>query len=413
MKKFNSIQGLLLVSLLTFVGCKGSSKGGSAAAVVPGVTVGTYYTQGQVNQGGYNNGGYQQERCEVSANTYNCVNQNGTSTGAISFGSIQEFCNLILNEQRNQGNQGFGNQGVAPMARQNTAQQMGCGMHQGGYNQQYPNNQYPYNPNFPNGQVNPGFPPPNIPGQIPGGYQNGQPVQFKNINCRVIARKGETSGDSGMMLVPVVATGGSTVNLYANIVSQKSYLGGIFNTTNMSTSNKLGKVKMTYIPGAGLDADMIKISAEGVDGHIKTSITGYAGSNVDLEISPDSEFSDETYLSVTCRSADASNPGPVDAKTKYTCTGTEKIGSGKESSIKGKLDYNAELMGEVYEMSQKTNLVTEGSLSTGLGYAQFDTVSTGVLDSKVRGQANITTAVKYEVEKNGYALKVSCRPTAN
>ncbi len=395
MKKFNSIQGLLLVSLLTFVSCKGGDKGGSAAVQVPGVAIGTYYAYGQVNQGGYNNG-QQQERCDVSANSYNCVNQNGTSTGAISFGSKQEFCNLILNEQRNQGNQGFNGQGVAHAARQNTSQQMGCGMYQGGYNQQYPNNQFP-----------------NIPGQIPGGYQNGQPVQFKNINCRVIARKGETSGDSGMMLVPVVATGGSTVNLYANIVSQKSYLGGIFNTTKVSTSNKLGKVKMTYIPGAGLDADMIKISAEGVDGHIKTSITGYAGSNVDLEISPDSEFSDETYLNVTCRSADASNPGPAVAKTKYTCNGTEKIGSGKESSIKGKLDYNAELMGEVYELSQKTNLVTEGSLSTGLGYAQFDTVSTGVLDSKVRGQANITTAVKYEVEKNGYALKVSCRPTAN
>ncbi len=405
MKKFNSIHGLLLVSLLTLVGCNSGGKGGGSTAVqVPGVIVGTYYANGQLNQGGYNNG-QQQERCEVSANTYNCINQNGYSTGAVSFGSVQEFCSLLQNEQRNQG--------VAQAARQNTYQQAGC-LNQGGYNQQYPSNQFPNNqypnPNFPNGQVNPGFPQPNIPGQIPGGL-NGQPVQFKNINCRVIARKGETSGDSGMMLVPVVATGGSTVNLYANIVSQKSYLGGIFNSTKVSTSTKLGKVKMTYIPGAGLDADMIKISAEGVDGHIKTSITGYAGSNVDLEISPDSEFSDETYLSVTCRSADASNPGPAIAKTKYSCSGSEKIGSGKESSIKGKLDYNAELMGEVYKLSRKTNLVTEGSLSTGLGYAQFDTVSTGVLDSKVRGQANITTAVKYEVEKNGYALKVSCRPT--
>lgn len=410
MKKLNSTQGLLLVSLLSLVGCNSGGNGGRSAAVaVPGVIVGTYYANGSMNQGGYNNG-QQQERCDVSANSYNCINSNGYPTGAVSFGSLQEFCSLLQNEQRNQG--------VAQAARQATHQQAGC-LNQNGYNQQFPNNQFPNNqfpnnqfpnPNFPNGQINPGFPPPNIPGQIPGGFQNGQPVQFKNINCRVIARKGETSGDSGMMLVPVVATGGSTVNLYANIVSQKSYLGGIFNTTKTSTSNSLGKVKMTYIPGAGLDADMIKISAEGVDGHIKSSITGYAGSNVDLEISPDSEFSDETYLSVTCRSADASNPGPVAAKTKYECSGSEKI-AGKESSIKGKLDYNAELMGEVYELSQKTNLATEGSLSVGLGYAQFETVSKGVLDSKVRGQANITTAVKYEIEKNGYALKVSCRPS--
>ena len=388
MKKFNSNQCLLMVSLLTLVGCNSGGKGGGSAAAVqvPGVAVGTYHAQGTVNQGGYNNG-QPQERCDVSVNSYICVGMNGIQTGAIGFTSQPEFCNLLRDEQRNQG--------IAQATRNNIIQQSGC-LNQGGYN-----------PNFPNGQVNPGFPPPNIPGQFPGGLPNNPSLQIKNINCRISVRKGNASGDHSM---PVVAVAGVANDLIAVVRSENSYLNGWVNTNSEFYSNRFAKVKMTFIPGLGVDADMIKISADKVDGHIKTSITGYAGSNVDLEILPDSQLSDDTYVSVTCRSADASNPGPVSGNTKYSCSGTEKVGKDKEETVFGKIDYNEDLMESTYGIAKKTNLVTEGTLSTGLGSVRFDTLSKGKLDSAISGKANVTTATKYEVEKNGYALKVSCRP---
>ena len=89
---------------------------------------------------------------------------------------------------------------------------------------------------------------------------------------------------------------------------------------------------------------------------------------------------------------------------------TVNIIATQTETVFGKIDYNEDLMESTYGIAKKTNLVTEGTLSTGLGSVRFDTLSKGKLDSAISGKANVTTATKYEVEKNGYALKVSCRP---
>lgn len=381
MKKIN-VKAALVLSLLAFSACDkgGGGSGNNQVVGVPGVTARQYST-------------YAGQNCIINTNnTYQCT-ENGQSVGPISYDSLQGFCNIIMNDQSN----GM----VARMTRQAIYQEQ-C-LNQNGNNngicgigQVFQNGLCVNNGN--GGVVNPGN----------GGVINDP--NMKTVQCQLSVKRGNTTGDTGLMNVQVIENNKSGVNIFAftNAFVQKKFLG-IFNysSAKFSNSEKLAKVKMYYTKEAG-KADMIKLEATGVDKDITASVTGFAGSETKLTIAPESEYSDATSLEITCQAQGAQTSDAVSYKA-YRCKGEEKDGT-----VVTKIDYasayNDDIMNQSYNITKSVKLHTEGSLGTDAGTATYEQAGKYKSDSTISTKANITTPSAIKINRLNYSLNVECKP---
>ena len=233
---------------------------------------------------------------------------------------------------------------------------------------------------------------------------------MKSVTCQLSVKKGNTIGDTGAMNVQVEMNNKSGVNIFAftNASIQKRFLG-IFNfhANKFSNSEKLAKVKMYYTKETG-KADMIKLEAIGLDDQLGATVTGFAGSEVKLDIAPQDEYSDATSLSIAC-AAEGATTGNAQASKGYRCVGEEKDGN-KVKAIDYTSPYSEDLMNQSYNITQSVKLHTEGSLSTGAGTVSFEQIARYGIDSSVSTKSNITTPSVVTVARPNYRLKLDCRP---
>ena len=381
MKKLN-VKAALVLSLLAFSACKGGGGGGGGSTPqvvsVPGVTLRQYNVIAGQN-------------CNINGdNTYTCT-ENGQTRGAIAYTSLETFCQNIQNDQLN----GF----VARYTRQMMYQEQCSGSQNNGFcgagsvmqNGVCVNN---------NGTIT-------NPGTGTGTINN---PNMKSVTCQLSVKKGNTIGDTGAMNVQVEMNNKSGVNIFAftNASIQKRFLG-IFNfhANKFSNSEKLAKVKMYYTKETG-KADMIKLEAIGLDDQLGATVTGFAGSEVKLDIAPQDEYSDATSLSIAC-AAEGATTGNAQASKGYRCVGEEKDGN-KVKAIDYTSPYSDDLMNQSYNITQSVKLHTEGSLSTGAGTVSFEQIARYGIDSSVSTKSNITTPSVVTVARPNYRLKLDCRP---
>ncbi len=381
MKKLN-VKAALVLSLLAFSACDKGGGGSSTPQVVgvPGVTLRQYNVVAGQN-------------CNVNGdNTYVCT-ENGRSIGNIGYSSLQNFCEILMNDQAN----GY----VARYTRQMMYQEQCSGAQNNGFcgagavmqNGVCVNN----NGNFP-GTINPG---------------NGTIINdpnMKSVSCQLYVKKGNTMGDTGLMNVQVIQNNQSGVNIFAftNAQYKKKFLGFINVQGNkFSNSEKLANVKMYYTKETG-KADMIKLEATGVDGELSASVTGFAGSETKLEIAPQDEYSDATTLGISCV-AQGATTGNAQAYKAYRCKGEEKDGT-KVTKIDYASPYNDDIMNQSFDLSKSAKLHTEGSLATDAGTATFEQIARYGIDSSVSTKSNITTPSSVSVRRANYKLNVECKP---
>lgn len=381
MKKLN-VKAALVLSLLAFSACDKGGGGSSTPQVVgvPGVTLRQYNVVAGQN-------------CNINGdNTYLCT-ENGRSIGNIGYSSLQNFCEVLMNDQAN----GY----VARYTRQMMYQEQCSGAQNNGFcgagavmqNGVCVNN----NGNFP-GTINPG---------------NGTIINdpnMKSVSCQLYVKKGNTMGDTGLMNVQVIQNNQSGVNIFAftNAQYKKKFLGFINVQGNkFSNSEKLANVKMYYTKETG-KADMIKLEATGVDGELSASVTGFAGSETKLEIAPQDEYSDATTLGISCV-AQGATTGNAQAYKAYRCKGEEKDGT-KVTKIDYASPYNDDIMNQSFDLSKSAKLHTEGSLATDAGTATFEQIARYGIDSSVSTKSNITTPSSVSVRRANYKLNVECKP---
>lgn len=379
MKKLN-VKAALVLSLLAFSACDKGGGGSSAPQVVsiPGVTLRQYnIVQGQ--------------NCNINGdNTYTCT-ENGRSMGNIAYNSLQNFCEILMNDQAN----GY----VARFTRQSIYQEQCSGAQNNGF--------------CGNGAVMQNGVCVNNNGSFPGTINPGTVINdpnMKTVSCQLYVKKGATIGDTGLMNVQVIQNSASGVNIFAftNHQIQKKFLGIFhFNANKFSNSEKLAKVKMYYTKEAG-KADMIKLEAMGVDGELSASVTGFAGSETKLEIAPQDEYSDATTIGISCV-AQGATTGNAQAYKAYRCKGEEKDGT-KVTKIDYASPYNDDIMNQTFDLSKSAKLHTEGSLTTDAGTATFEQIARYGIDSSVSTKSNITTPSAVSVRRANYKLNVECKP---
>lgn len=382
MKKLN-VKAALVLSLLAFSACDKGGGGSNTPQVVgvPGVTLRQYSVVAGQN-------------CNVNGdNTYTC-NEYGRSSGNIGYNSLQNFCEVIMNE--------YTNQNVASITRQQMYREQCTG---GQNNNNFCGNGaimqngvcVNNNNNFP-GTINPGT----------GNVINDP--NMKSVSCQLYVKKGNTTGDTGLMNVQVIQNNKNGVNIFAftNASYNKKFLGFINVSGNkFSNSEKLAKVKMYYTKDAG-KADMIKLEATGVDGELSASVTGFAGTETKLVIGSEDEYSDATRIEISCMSQGATT-GNAQAYKAYRCKGEEKDGT-KVTKIDYASPYNDDIMNQSYDLSKSAKLDTAGALATDSGTASYRQIARYGSDSSVSTQANITTPSSLSVARTNYRLNVECKP---
>lgn len=377
--------GLKLIGvtmLLAMSSCNngGGGKGSSNNTVIPGVIPKVYDNMNQ--------------RCDVSTNTYTCT-ENGRSTGAISFDSLITMCSLLRDENRNGS--------IAYNSRQQIIREQ-CNNINVGNNGQCLNGGIPSNGICSNNGNNGGNPP-----IFNGGDTSNNTI--RTFRCQLAIKKGDTFGDTGPMAIPVIS--GVSTNLFAYIVSQKKFLN-LIPYQFMSTSERLGKVTLNYTASNGLNTDMIRLSADKVDG-LSTSVTGFAGAETRLDINLDNESSVKTSVSVSCRSTENLNLVTTQYR-RYSCKGTEKINS-KVTKIAFSSPLNEEFFNESsYDVTQYVQLGFSGAYTNGnsssAAVASYSIAKLPQADRRsVSTQAHAMAPTTLSVKKSGYALNVTCKPT--
>lgn len=377
----NIVKALLLSSALGLSACDGGSKGGSAATVaVPGVT--------QTSITDFTNPSI---RCDIRQNTYECVEFN-SSTGAISFSSLQQFCSLISNDTTNGGR-----------ARQVRAQI---------YAQQC------QNVNLGNGQCPGGLLPVN--GVCQNGGQiitqpilqpiNGPQAGYKNLKCSLVVKKENAMTVAGAESFDViVAENGTPQPLISLMEAYSEKKVWIFNGYKYKRfdSSRLAKIEVSYNSAkTAQDSDLLTLKVKTNDGLISSMASGYAGSETRLEILPQEGSEDlDLQVSVSCVASQAKLS--TTPKTKYACKGLEKV-AGKTTEINYSSALTEAISNQTYRTSDQSQLTLEGSVTQ--GSALFMQKSKLAHEQTVTTKSLIGAASKIQVERAGYGLKISCEP---
>ena len=231
------------------------------------------------------------------------------------------------------------------------------------------------------------------------GYPN-QPIQnisVKNLVCSIDVANGSAAGSVSNMPVQVFANG-ADLNLYADMRNTKSYLGGIINYTRYFRSEKLALLKLKFKAGNGSSADTLTLSADLKNGKT-ASVSGFAGSEVRIEIAPDAD--QDTALVVSCSGQDTFNAGPAINGGNLSCV-TKENNNGKITSVlvlKPVGDFDS---GVSPIKNSNLTLANEGS----------DSLSTSVNPSTAfesyKLVSGLTTPSTVKIKSPGYSLESTC-----
>lgn len=360
MKKSLGLLSVAVISTLTLTGCPSGNGSNSNTAVGVG--------NGQINSTADGS-------CNVQASYYTCTQTlNGLTlnTASVSFTTNQDFCAKINDNYSNTNKDLARGQIVAPRRRQQLYTER-C-QNTGGL--------------------------PTIPGQTN--------MALKTFTCQLQVKKGDAvyAGEAQQFSLP--ATGGR-VNLFANAMKSKT-TGGIFRFTRTYMVN-LANVVMQYSPALSSNPssmDQIKMSVANIDGDISASVSGFAGADNTLSITPQDADSDQTEVIATCSSSDAKAMGLVKSTGAYQCIGTERA-DGRTTAI----NYVNQVSDVVASGISITNSVfvqgTEGQTAAG-GGVTFSQATKRYDDSTVALSSNLSSATSISIEKLSYSLKVKCQP---
>jgi hypothetical protein len=256
-----------------------------------------------------------------------------------------------------------------------------------------------YKCNVANGVSNPTTNPyPGYPNQ--GGYPNqpGQTIQTKNFVCNIEVSNGSAAGSVMAMPVQVFANG-ADLRLYANMQNTKSYLGGFFRYTKYFSSEKLAALKLKFKPGTGSAADTVTLSANLGNGK-SASVSGFAGSELRIEITPD--YENDTMLNVSCAGQDNFNPGLAVNGSNVKCLIRED-NNGRKTSVMV-LKPISEFENSEIQPIRKSNLT--------LTSAAANTLSTSVSPSvgyeSYHLSSGLTTPTTVKIRTSGYSLDSNC-----
>ncbi len=364
MNKMIQTIALASFSIVAFTGCPGGGGGGGGPVATAPVTAGPTPV-GVVNN--YNN-----ESCNILVNSYSCSQNsfNGNLiTQQINFSSLSEFCQKIMDYQVNLSQTGIA---VAQMTRSDL------------YRTRCQNiTPTPTNPQNPQ-PTQPGFP----------------QVGLKNFKCQLQARKGNYTFDSQAIDFSLLNSGGS---YYINA----NYFR-FFKRINVA------KLLMKYTPafaGSPTSMDTISMIIENVDGDTSASITGFAGSENRIEMTPDDAtfYSDRTQIIASCMSTDgAQAPAAPVSSGKYQCSGIESV-NGKTTEIKYTNEIN-DVVNSGISLSQ--SVFVQGQ-QAGIGsqdLVQLSQTMSDLNESQVVLKSKLLAPVKMMISKIGYSLNVTCSP---
>jgi len=249
------------------------------------------------------------------------------------------------------------------------------------------NNPYPNQPGYPGQSGYPNQPIQNVPN-----------VPMKNLVCSIDVASGAAAGSVSNMPVQVFANG-ADLNLYADMQNTKSYLGGFVNFTRYFRSEKLALLKLKFKAGNSLNADTLTLSADLRNGKT-ASVTGFAGSEVRIEITPDSE--QDTSLVVSCSGQDNFNVGPAINGANLRCSVKEND-NGKVTNVivlKPVVEFETGGVNPI----KGSNLILESNSQ--------NTLSTTVLPSTAFESykliSGLTTPSTVKIKSSGYSLESNC-----
>lgn len=255
----------------------------------------------------------------------------------------------------------------------------------------------------------------------------GQQYGLKSFTCQLQVRKGQAYYSGSAQQFTVSRTGGRIVLISPTM--QNRQVWKVFNVAYMKS---LATVVLDYTPalaGNSKATDMAKMSVSNIDGEISAAVSGYAGSELRIELTPqDSEASDQTELIVSCTGAAGQtlanqnsaagatppliNQPPVATNTEslvptvkesFACKGTEVInGKTKEINYVNKIS-------DVIEsgISVSNSVFIQGEDSS----VVFAQSSSGILSATdVNLKSSLTAQSAISIEKSNYSLKLKCQP---
>ncbi len=231
------------------------------------------------------------------------------------------------------------------------------------------------------------------------GYPNQsiQNVPVKNLVCSIDVANGSAAGSITNMPVQVFANG-ADLNLYADMQNTKSYLGGIINYTRYFRSEKLALLKLKFKAGNASAADTLTLSADLRNGKT-ASVSGFAGSEVRIEIAPEAE--QDTALVVSCSGQDTFNAGPATNGANLSCVIKEN-NNGKMTSVLvlkpiGDFDAGvAPIKNSNLTLTNESSDALSASVSPTVAFESYKLVS---------GQ---TTPSTMKIKSPGYSLESTC-----
>lgn len=344
-----------VISTLTLTGCPGG--GGKDASVA--------VANGQINS-------FANESCNVAGNnyqvgSYTCTQTyNGVilNTAVVPFATHQEFCAKI-NDNYSQTNRD-------PAQYQLVAQQTRSQMYinQSCQTVVQPNPTNPTNPSM---------------------------EGLKSFTCQLQVRKGDAVFQGEAQQAYLYKSGG-TLTLFANSVVNQKFWRYFYYPRIVN----IGTVKMKYSPALGTNLmDQITMSVENVDGDITTSVSGFAGAENRIEITPQDADGDQTTLIASCSSSDAVTRPTLAAANLYQCAGTEKT-KGKTNNF----NYTNQLSDVIASgISITRSVFVQGEDA---GSVTFTQASNSFGDSTISLKSYLGASTSVSISKTGYSLKAKC-----
>ncbi len=223
-------------------------------------------------------------------------------------------------------------------------------------------------------------------------------MQTKNVVCSIDLTSGSAAGSVSNMPVQVFANGGD-YRLYANMQNTKSYLGGFINYTQVFSSEKLALLKLKFKAGNATTPDTLSLTADLRNGKMVTA-TGFAGSEVRIEIMADSE--QDTSLVVSCAGQDQFNAGPALKGSNIRCSINENDNS-KLTNVRF-LNSVADLDNLGILPSKFSNLALEGN---GQNVMQTSVTPTTAYESYKVVTSLVSPSI-IKIKAPGYSLDSSC-----
>lgn len=351
MKKSLGMFSVAVISSLMLTGCpSGGSSNNNAAVGVGGA---------QINS-------FPNESCNVQASYYTCsqtINGIVLNSASVAFTSQQDFCSKLRDNSSSVNMDPTRGQIVAVQTRNQLFNERCQGI-------------TPVNP-------------------------SGATSGIKTFNCQLSLKKGD------------IIVEGQPQQIYLSQYLKKQSLPaigllttrhGIFVTSRWV---QVANLNLEYLPAFSANPasiDQLKMSVTNIDGDISASVTGFAGAENKIMITPQDDDGTQTTLVASCTSADAMAVGMVKSTGLYQCLGDETV-NGRKTQI-------------TYDPNQVTDVVASGISISNSAFVQGDgnnavmlTQSSGRYNDSTLGiKSTLNSPTSISIEKSNYSLNVKCQP---